>query len=417
MPVLLYWLGIKLYTLFVKVAVIFNAKAKLFVQGRKDLLQHIHYSLIDERRHRIWMHCASLGEFEQGRPLLEKLRRQYPDSAFVLTFFSPSGYEMRKNYSGADYVFYLPLDTPNNAREFLASVKPSLAVFVKYDLWYFYLSKMAELNIPLLLVSAIFRNEQPFFKWYGKLHRSMLHMFTHIFVQDEVSVKMLNKIGVWDVTVAGDTRFDRVAEVALNAKPIAQIADFCTGNKVIVAGSTWPADEQLLKQVIDKLPTNWKIIIVPHEVHTTHIKQLAELFRGEAILWSAFKEYYDQRILIIDTMGLLIRLYQYADVTYVGGGFNSSGIHNILEAAVYGKPVFHGPTYHKFKEARDLNEKGAAIAVNSAEKMLQQMLAWETDRIGYNAACVTAEKYVSANTGATATILNYVAGKELLSKV
>lgn len=417
MSVVVYWFGMHLYALSARVAALFKPKAKLFIQGRKDLQQHIHYSLIDEKRPRVWMHCASLGEFEQGRPVLEKLRRNYSNHAIVLTFFSPSGYELRKNYSGADYVFYLPLDSPYNAHEFMASVKPKLAIFVKYDLWYFYLSKMANADVPLLLISAIFRTEQPFFKWYGNLHRSMLQMFNHIFVQDATSLRMLERIGVDEVSVAGDTRFDRVVEVTQSTGRIKEAEIFSTNSKVIVAGSTWPQDEQLLKQVMDKLPADWKIIIAPHETDTDHVVKLAELFEGDAVLWSCFdKDYYDQRIMIIDTIGILVKLYKYADVTYVGGGFNSSGIHNILEAAVYGLPVFHGPTYHKFKEARDLNETGAAIAVSKAEAMLKKILDWETDRIDYNALCITAKKYVTDNTGATEAIMNYIDKKQLLSR-
>lgn len=396
----------------------FNNKARLFVRGRKGLLNSIRYALVDEKRQRIWMHCASLGEFEQGRPVLDALKAKYPSHAFILTFFSPSGYEIRKNYPGADYVFYLPLDSAYNAAKFVQYVNPSLAVFVKYELWYFLLMRLARKNIPTVLQSAIFRKEQLFFRWYGWLHRRMLHAFTHIFVQDTVSVQLLNRIGVEKVSVSGDTRFDRVVAATIHTEPIEVIQNFCEGHKTIVAGSTWQDDELLLKQVMDNLPEDWKIIIVPHETNISHMKQLIDQYEGEAVLWSRIEQdYYDQRVLLVDTVGLLLRLYQYADVTYVGGGFNKSGIHNLLEAVVYGKPVFHGPVYHKFKEAKDLQDVGAAYIVGDAESMYQQVVQWQEDRISYNAACISARKYVTANTGATDKILDYIEGKQLLSKL
>lgn len=396
----------------------FNNKARLFVRGRKGLLNSIRYALVDEKRPRIWMHCASLGEFEQGRPVLEALKTKYTGHAIILTFFSPSGYEVRKNYTGADYVFYLPLDSAYNAAKFVQFTNPSLAVFVKYELWYFLLMRLARKNIPTILQSAIFRKEQLFFKWYGWLHRRMLHAFTHIFVQDEASAQMLNRSGLEKVSVSGDTRFDRVAAAALNTEPVDSVLGFCEGAKLIVAGSTWPEDEQLLKLVIDKLPADWKIIIVPHETDISHMKQLIDEYEGEAVLWSRIEQdYYDQRVLLVDTIGLLLRLYQYADVAYVGGGFNKSGIHNILEAAVYGKPVFHGPVYHKFKEAKDLQDAGAAYVTGDADSMHHQIMQWQEDRISYNAACVSARKYVTSNTGATDKIMAYIDGKELLSRL
>lgn len=416
MSVLLYWLSIRFYSLGSRIAALFNNKAKLFVQGRKELLTDIRYSLYDEKRPRIWMHCASLGEFEQGRPVLEKLKAMYPSHAIVLTFFSPSGYEVRKNYPGANYVFYLPLDSNGNAWHFIESVKPDLAVFVKYDLWYFFLMRLAGAEIPTILISAIFRQSQVFFKWYGDLHVKMLRSFRHIFVQDKDSYDMLKKIGVDSVSVAGDTRFDRVVAAATTKWSTGQMDAFCKDAQVIVAGSTWPQDEQLLKQVHDQLSRDWKLVIVPHEVDEEHIEKILDMHGGEAVLWSRFeKDYYDQRILVVDTIGLLIRLYKYADVAYVGGGFNKSGIHNLLEAAVYGRPVFHGPVYHKFKEARDLLAKGASYVADDAGVMAEKILSWKEDRIGYNAACVSAKKYVYDNIGATDTITNYVAEKLLLN--
>src|ERR1044071_4959093 len=246
----IYWLVISLYALAVRVTSVVHPKARLFIKGRKGLLGQIRYALIDERRPQIWMHCASLGEFEQGRPLLEEMRSKYPHYAFVLTFFSPSGFEARKDYKGADYVFYLPLDGPYNAGQFLKLVQPRLAIFVKYELWYFYLSELARHNIPAILISAIFRTDQPFFKWYGRLHRRMLHCFSHLFVQNAESVQLLHKAGVSNVTLAGDTRFDRVAEAAHHNEPLPVAQGFCRGAKILVAGSTWPDDEEFLQKLM-----------------------------------------------------------------------------------------------------------------------------------------------------------------------
>lgn len=416
MQVLVYWLGIRLYALAVRVASLFNHKAGQFIKGRKGLDEQIRYAMSNERRPRIWVHCASLGEFEQGRPLLEALRKQYNSHALVLTFFSPSGYEVRKNYDGVDYVFYLPLDSARQAANFVKSVRPQLAIFVKYELWYFLLRRLQATNIPALLVSAIFRDSQSYFKWYGGLHRKMLGFFQHIFVQDERSVNMLEKLGITHASMAGDTRFDRVAPLALNPPPAKFMDTFCMGSKVIVAGSTWEEDEELIKKVFDKLPRNWKLVIVPHEIHLSHMKQLMETYEGDAVLWSRFDaDHYDQRVLLVDTVGVLIKLYQYADIAYVGGGFNKSGIHNILEAAVYAKPVFHGPEYQKFKEAVELKQTGSAIPVQKADAMYQQIMSWETDRISYNAACLSAKKYVVNNTGATDRIMRYIEEKALLT--
>lgn len=418
MAVILYWVSIKLYALGVKVAALFNNKAKLFVRGRKQLLSHIRYSLVDEKRPRIWIHCASLGEFEQGRPVLERLREQYPGYAIVLTFFSPSGYEARKNYYGANYVFYLPLDNNYSAWHFIESVKPSLAVFIKYDLWYFFLMRLKGAKIPTILVSAIFREGQVFFRWYGSLHIKMLNAFTHIFVQDQASVNALKKIKINHASVAGDTRFDRVVANAQVKKNIPKIERFCGDNKIIVAGSTWKEDEQIIKQLHDALTPDWKIIIAPHEVDTKHIKEVLEQYEGEAVLWSHFEEdYYDQRVLVINTIGMLSQLYRYATIAYVGGGFNKSGIHNLLEPAVYGKPIFHGPNYQKFKEAKDLLEKGVSTVVNKVDNAMEKIKLWEHNRINYNATCVSAKRYVTTNTGATAKVLDYIQENELLSKL
>lgn len=415
MSALIYWLAIRLYAIAVRIAALFKPKARLFVKGRKGLLSQIKYALVNERRPRIWMHCASLGEFEQGRPVLEKLRRQYPNYAFVLTFFSPSGYEVRKDYAGADYVFYLPLDSYYNARRFLASVQPKLVLFVKYELWYFFLSLTARRDIPLLLISAVFRKDQPFFKWYGRLHRRMLRCFTQIFVQDEASGMLLQKIGIENWAVGGDTRFDRVIEAVAKVQPLPTAASFSKNNKIIVAGSTWKEDELFLKEAIDRLPANWKLILVPHEVHKSHIEAIVSMFGDEAVLWSVNEDVHTKRVLVVDTVGLLSGLYQYADVAWIGGGFGKDGVHNVLEAAVYGKPVSHGPVYSQYIEARELLAANASFVPASAEAFVKQLLYWEKDAHSYEQSCAAAKEFVQSHAGATRKVLDYLEAKKLLS--
>lgn len=414
----LYRLAIALYALGIRMSSLFNPKAKKFVAGRKSLLQNMRYALVDERRQRIWMHCASLGEFEQGRPVLERLRKKHPGFAYVLTFFSPSGYEVRKDYNGADYVFYLPMDTSRNAGRFLDIVKPHLAIFVKYELWYFYLSRMARRDIPLLLISANFRANQPFFKWYGSLHRRMLHCFRHIFVQNPESMDLLNRIGVEHVTVTGDTRFDRVLEAA-DKSPSLPLADsFCKGYRVLVAGSTWPKDEEFIKEVITLLPADWKLILVPHEVHEAHIAEIERIFAGKAAKWSDGAVHAaGKRVLIVDRVGLLMKLYRYARITWVGGGFDSEGVHNILEPAVYGVPVAFGPVYDKFPEAAALLQAGGGITPDNARGFACKIMQWETDKAAYENVCKAAAAYVNAQAGATAKIKAYIEEKNLLSVV
>ncbi len=411
-----YWVGIRSYALVLRLAALFHPKAKLFIEGRKDLLSKIRYALIGERRPRIWMHCSSLGEFEQGRPVLEQLRKQHPDHAFVLTFFSPSGYEVRKNYEGAEYIFYLPIDSPRNARLFLDAVQPAFCLFVKYDLWYFLLSEMVRRQIPSVLISAIFRKKQSFFKWYGGLQRLMLHAFNHIFVQDAASERLLHQIGIEEVTVAGDTRFDRVVEAVQQQKELPIATEFAQDHKIIVAGSTWPDDERFLEKALKQLPEHWKLILVPHEVHESHISDLEHLFGTDAVKWSAWNGEVGKRVLIVDTVGVLLQLYRFADVAWIGGGFGKAGIHNVLEAAVYRIPCAFGPVYHKFLEAEALINNGGAFEIDRPELFVQLIKEWEIDEEGYHIAADNAGNYVYANSGATVKILNYLDRKNWLSK-
>ena len=418
LALLFYNIFLLMYKAGVSVAASWNSKAKLWITGRRNIIDRLHAALKNNNSQFIWVHCSSLGEFEQGRPVIEKFRSNYPAAKIILTFFSPSGYEIRKDYNGADLVYYLPLDSGKNARRFLDLVKPSLVVFVKYDYWYYYLHECNERNIPLIMISAIFRNNQPFFKWYGSLHRKMLGCFTHFFVQDRESFDLLESINIKNkVTVSGDTRFDRVSEIASNFKPIDEVEKFCDQSATLVAGSTWPNDEKIIKQAIDDFP-DLKIIIAPHEIHKEHLHQLRTNFPN-AIFFSALKTGAGQRatgnLLIIDNIGMLSRLYRYATVTYIGGGFDK-GIHNTLEAAVYGKPVVFGPNYKKFKEAIGLTECGGGIAVNSADQLatsLQQLL---NDQNELSLRSKNSFDFVMKNKGATGKIMNYIEEKRLLTR-
>jgi len=416
LAVFFYNIFLLLYRTGIRIASLWNKKARLWLDGRKNIFDRLSAELRTQDSKIIWFHCSSLGEFEQGRPVIEKLKSQNPGLKFLLTFFSPSGYEIRKDYKAVDWVFYLPLDSKANAKLFFEIVKPSLVVFVKYDYWYYYLNECKNRKIPLLLVSGIFRKDQPFFKWYGNLHRSMLNCFTHFFIQDKESLQLLQSTNIINATVAGDTRFDRVSEIAENFTPIPEIEKFCSDSPVLVAGSTWPQDENLIKDTTVNF-SDFKIIIAPHEIHREHIDQLKLIFPN-AMLYSQLKAHNTQPItsncLIIDNIGMLSKLYHYATIAYVGGGFNK-GIHNILEAAVYGRPVLFGPNYKKFKEAVGLIEKGGGICITSSNEfsaILQKLINNKTE---LELSSKNSFEFVKQNKGATEKILDYIKANRLLT--
>lgn len=411
MAVLLYNIFLQLYVAGISVAAIFNEKARLWKQGRKNIFERLKQDIAGSR-HVIWVHCASLGEFEQGRPVIESLRKEYPNHKILLTFFSPSGYEIRKNYNGADWVFYLPHDSPGNAKRFLNIVQPSLAIFVKYEYWYHYLHQLHQRHIPAVLISAIFQKDKIFFKWYGVLHRRMLHFFSHIFVQDAQSEILLNTIiPKAKVSVAGDTRFDRVMEIATQSEPVEAIEWFAARRKILVAGSTWPEDEKHLKTVLEK-NNELSLIIAPHEITVSHINFIQSLF-SDHILYSQLAandlagDLSSKNVLIINNIGMLAKLYRYADICYIGGGFNKSGIHNTLEASVYGKPVIFGPNYQKFSEAVELikNKGGFSYTTENEFAGIVSNLLSHTSLL--EAAGESAGNFVRAHTGATRTILDF----------
>ena len=365
----------------------------------------------------IWMHCASLGEFEQGRPVLEKLKEKCPNHIFLLTFYSPSGYEVRKNYHGVNYVFYLPMDSPVNSKKFIEMVKPSLVLWVKYEYWYYYLHNLKERNIPLVLVSGLFRKDNVFFRWYGGLQRKMLHAFTHFFVQTEGSVDRLKKLGiVSNVTVSGDTRFDRVIEIAEKFEPIYEIEDFCGKSDVIVAGSTWVEDDEELDHFANANP-HIKFIIAPHEIDEDRLREIESLFE-QSIRFSTYSlknEKTNANVLIVDNIGMLSRLYRYAKIAYVGGGFHDGGVHNVLEAAVYGRPVIFGPVYDRYVEAVELVGSGGGFSIENAlevEELMKRLLSYKLE---YAQACEASQEYVYSKRGATEKILQVLQEKRLLT--
>jgi 3-deoxy-D-manno-octulosonic-acid transferase len=361
----------------------------------------------------LWMHCASLGEFEQGRPVIEGIRTNYPGTRVIITFFSPSGYEIRKNYPGAEFIYYLPMDSASNARRFLEIVQPDLVLWVKYEYWYYFLREIKNRNIPLLLISGLFRKDQAFFKWYGSLHRTMLSFFRHLFLQKQHSAGLLAGIpGTPPLTVNGDTRFDRVSAIAAGFTPIESVAAFCGNSKVVVAGSTWQEDEEELDHYANSHP-ELKFIIAPHEIDEAHLKTMESLFKN-TVRFSQWEKAFRSgtaspaNVLLIDNIGMLSRLYHYATITYVGGGFGDDGIHNILEAAVYGKPVFFGPVFDKFWEAIELLECGGAYTVENALELEATMNRLLGDPIEYSESCLAALRYTQENRGATASILQYI---------
>jgi len=398
----LYNIGISFYGFLVSVFSIFNSKAKLFCQGRKNIFDHMEKTIDGTKKH-IWFHFASLGEFEQGRPLLEKIKELHPQKRIVITFFSPSGYEIRKNYALAAGVFYLPLDTAGNAQRFISLINPEMAVFTKYEFWYHYFKTLNDQQIPLYLISGIFRPNQIFFRWYGSFHRQILGFVDHFFVQNSESVNLLKQLQLENVSLSGDTRFDRVAENALSPKKVALVENGWINKPIFIAGSTWPADERLLVALIQRQP-DWQFIIAPHEIDEAHILDIEKLIPG-AVRYSKLDNgtASNSQTLIIDNIGLLSSLYQYARISYIGGGFGV-GIHNTLEAAAFGIPVIFGPKYDKFQEAKDLIALTAARSIETESDLSTAF----THFIENKEAGKIAQKYVNEKTGSTRQILEFI---------
>ncbi|MGZ3939762.1 MAG: 3-deoxy-D-manno-octulosonic acid transferase [Flavisolibacter sp.] len=433
---LIYNLFVRLYTLAIRVASLWDPKAKEWINGRKTLFEDLQQKInpVDKI---VWFHCASAGEFEQGKPVIESLKAKYPSHKVLVSFFSPSGVNAARAYTNVDIITYLPVDTRKNARRFVELVKPELVIFIKYEYWYHHLSAVAFHHVPLLMVSAIFRKDQLFFRSYGRFYKQMLFLFRQIFVQDADSLGLLKSNNVTHSSLSGDTRFDRVKKIAGSFSEVPFLKEFIGESITIVAGSTWPQDEEILSSYLNVAPV--KIVIAPHEITKEHLQGVQSLFPGSVryselepllnqqvtgtSIWNSINEQQqrdiEQRLntaktLIVDRMGLLSKLYHYATITYVGGGFKN-GIHNTLEAVVYGKPVLFGPKYQKFKEARDLIEKGAAFSIDTEEQLKQK-----TDHLLNNPSELlkagnAAKAYVEENTGATARVLQYIQENRLLT--
>lgn len=408
----LYNFVVVMYGFVIRMASFTNPKAKLWVSGREDWrrkLQEQTSKLNSSKK--IWVHCASLGEFEQGRPIIEAIKQKYPEYKIVLTFFSPSGFEGSKNYQHADVIAYLPLDTKTNARDFLNIVKPHIAIFIKYEFWINFLNGLKESGIRTYLVSAVFKDHHPFFKWYGGIFKSSLQAFEVLLVQDEHSKELLQTIGYGNVSVCGDTRFDRVLEIKQKFTPIPEIEKFKAQSKLIICGSTWPGDEDLIIQAYKQLnDPGVKLLFAPHEIHSASIEHLKQKLDATGLQYCVFADgvKIECNILILNTMGMLSRSYFYADLAYVGGGFND-GIHNILEPAVYFIPVaFYGSSFQKYNEAVDLVNLKAVRNVLSADELLQ---SWkktlqnssEKQRISY-----TLKAYFELNGNVTSKVMSII---------
>ena len=408
----LYNLSIFFYSILIRLTAPFNVKAKQISNGRRRTFDELQ-AKIKHDKPIVWVHCASLGEFEQGRPIIEAIRKQYPEYRILLTFFSPSGFEIRKNYDLADYICYLPADTRKNAEKLIKLVRPEIVFFVKYEFWFHYITELKKRNIPLYLVSAIFRENQLFFKnmpW-GKWYRKMLFSFEQFFVQDDQSVKLLHQVGIKNVTKAGDTRFDRVAEIARNGKNIPLVEKFKGNSLLVVAGSTWKPDEELLVKYILSHPET-KFIIAPHETKKSNVERLINLLKTTVICYTEATEnsVMNKQVMIVDTIGILSSIYKYADLSYIGGGFGV-GIHNTLEAAIFGMPIVFGPNYHKFNEAKTMVNLGIAFPINNSSSLnsiFDQLLSDNEKRNSITKEC---SNFINQNLGASQIILNKVFNK------
>jgi 3-deoxy-D-manno-octulosonic-acid transferase len=404
--VLLYNTGLFFLRLGFRFASIFHSKANAFVKGRKAIIEKIQLAFKNNTAPVVWVHCASLGEFEQGRPVIELLKKEYPTLKILLTFFSPSGFEVRKNYKYADYIFYLPWDTASNAEKLVAAANPTVAIFVKYEFWYHYSKALKSRNIPLISISSIFRPEQLFFKSHGGFYRNILKNYDYFFVQNDVSLKLLKSIGINRCTIAGDTRFDRVYAVVQEGGDILIAEKFKGNQKTMVVGSCWLEDLEVLTPMINE--DRVKFIIAPHEISEAFLQTIERAIQVKSIRYSnaGDKNLEDYQVLIIDNVGMLSRLYKYGEFAFVGGAFGK-GLHNILEAACYGVPIFFdNKNYEKFQEAVDLINRGGAFEVADYVDLKEKFEAVNVPST-FLLACDVTRSYVTENLGATEKIIQY----------
>ena len=415
---LLYNFSIFITSKLILLTAFFSKKMSLFVYGRKTVFDTLKENIHPDDK-TIWFHCASLGEYEQGVPIMEKTKELFPNYKIIVTFFSPSGFEVKKNTTLANIVLYLPIDTVSNAKKFIELAHPSLAIFIKYEFWPNYLVQLKEKNIPAFLVSGLFRKNQLFFKPYGGFMRKILNSFDHFFVQDDTSKELLKSINIKNITVSGDTRFDRVSNQLSQDNNVAFISEFKQNNVCIVCGSTWPEDEAVLIDYINKAPENVKFIIVPHAINASKIESFRKNIQKKSTLFSTKKDtnITDSNVFIIDTVGLLTKIYSHADIAYVGGGMVFSGLHNILEPATFGVPIVIGNRFEKFPEAKELKELKGLFSISNAtecSKILEKLVTDKNTRIESGKI---AKKFIENNKGATDTIMNYIKklkGKSLI---
>jgi 3-deoxy-D-manno-octulosonic-acid transferase len=402
--IFIYNVGIWLYKIGIAIASLFNKKARLWLNGRKNIFKRLE-SVINQENNIAWFHCASLGEFEQGRPVLEKFRNDYKNYKILLTFFSPSGFEVRKNYEFADYVFYLPIDTVKNAKRFINIVNPRIALFVKYEFWFNYLKVLNKKEIPIIVFSAIFRKNQHFFKWYGAWFRKALRKINFLTVQNQESLELLKTIDVKNIILSGDTRFDRVFQIREKARKFPIIDIFKQDSILFIAGSTWRLDEEIVCNYINKNSKKIKYIIAPHIVSKVNIAFLQNNIAEKTLRFSelTIENANSSNVLIVDGIGYLSHLYAYANIAYIGGGFGK-GIHNILEAATFGMPIVFGPNYQKFQEAKDLINKGAAFSFQNEKEFNEKTENLLTNKQFLSECSVISENYVNDNKGATEKI-------------
>ncbi|MFA7687581.1 MAG: glycosyltransferase N-terminal domain-containing protein [Moheibacter sp.] len=412
----LYTLFIQMYGFAVSIAAHFNPKAKLWISGRKNWKIKMKQAISSDDKI-IWVHCSSLGEFEQGRPVMEKIKKEFPNHKLALSFFSPSGYEIRKDYQGADYIFYLPLDTPKNAKQLIKILHPEVLILVKYEYWYNLLKRLQKKDIPVLVISAVIKENNLFFRPFGSWFRKIIAGIEHFFVQDNDSKNLLESIGIEKVTVSGDTRFDRVKEIREANARVEFIEKFKGNSKLIVAGSTWPDDEEILVKFINKkLPNDWKLIFAPHNIKEKDILSLSQVIQKPTAIYtkSDQNQIENSQILILDTIGMLTKIYAYSDVSYVGGGFTKTGVHNTLEPAVFGVPIIFGPNYENYFEAVDLIQNQGAQRFKDQYDFDEKMLALIESAAERKSRGRAAADYILQKPNSTITIFNFL--KVILSK-